>query len=71
MQACAVSPHQRYLASGSEDQFVKIWDLATGRQLREYWAGAAARSLSWHPGGRRLAVGDAMGKLHLLELEGT
>jgi len=69
VHACAVSPDARFVASGSDDQFVKVWELATGRPLGEYWAGAAVRSLSWRRNGRYLAAGLATGKLHLLDWE--
>jgi WD40 repeat protein len=69
--ACAVSTDLRHVVSASEDRFVKVWDLADGQQRAEYWVGAAALSVSWHPTRQRIAVGDAMGTLHLLELEGA
>jgi WD40 repeat protein len=69
VQACAVSPDRRLVASGSEDQFVRIWDLSTGRRLGEYWAGATVTSLCWEANGTRLAAGIATGRLHLLDWE--
>ncbi len=69
VQACAVSPDLRYVVSASEDRFVMIWDLVSGKRLAEYWAGNPVLSVSWHPESRRVAVGDAMGMLHLLEFE--
>ncbi len=67
--ACAVAGDLRLVASGSDDQFVSVWETETGRSVAEYWAGAAIRSLSWQPNGRCLAVGLVTGKLHLLELQ--
>jgi len=67
--ACTLAGDGRLIASGSEDQFVRVWGAATGRRVAEYWAGAAVRSLSRQPGGSRLAVGDFTGRLHLLNLE--
>ena len=67
--ACATAPDGRHLASASQDQFAKIWDLSTGELRAEYWVGAAALAVSWCPRGRRIAVGDVMGNLRLLEIE--
>jgi WD40 repeat protein len=71
VQLCLFSPDGRHIVSGSQDQFVKVWNATTGRQTGEYWVGSAALSLSWRTGSRRIAVGDALGRMHLLELEGA
>jgi NACHT domain- and WD repeat-containing protein len=68
VQACLFSPDGRHIVSGSEDQFLKLWNAATGRQIAEYWIGSAVLSLSWRTGSGRIAAGDAMGRMHLLEL---
>jgi WD40 repeat protein len=71
VQACALAPDGRHVVSASEDKFVKAWDLTTGEQRAEYWVGSPALSVSWAPGSYRVAVGDATGNLHLLDLEGS
>jgi NACHT domain- and WD repeat-containing protein len=70
VHACAVSLDLRHAASASDDGFVMLWDTATGKKQGEYWVGAAALSVTWDSTRRRIAVGDARGHLHLLDVEG-
>jgi WD40 repeat protein len=58
--ALAFSPDGRYLASGSQDHRVKVWDLSTGKEtltLKGHFDQVA--SLAWSPDGRRLVSGAA------------
>jgi WD40 repeat protein len=59
------------VVSASEDRFIIIWDMVTGDRRAEYWAGSPVLSVDWAPDSRRLAAGDAMGNLHLLEFQGA
>jgi WD40 repeat protein len=54
----AYSPDGKWLASSDNDGVVKIWETATGKELRALekqpdWA----QGLDWSPDGARLAIG--------------
>jgi WD40 repeat protein len=47
----AVSPDNRTLVSGSDDQTVRLWDIATGRNLLSLFAGGDREWVAWTPEG--------------------
>jgi uncharacterized protein with WD repeat len=58
VSALAWSPDGRYLASGSWDHTVQVWDAKTGSQLFSYRHGDIVDALAWSPDGRYLASGS-------------
>ncbi|HEX4946889.1 MAG TPA: AAA-like domain-containing protein, partial [Blastocatellia bacterium] len=68
VRTVAYSPDGQKLASGSEDQMVKISDARTGRELLAIKAPAAVRSLAFSTDGSRLAVGGDENKLRLYDV---
>jgi WD40 repeat protein len=55
----AISPDGRILVSPSDDNTIKMWDLATGRPVRTLTGHSGPiRSIAFSPDGRRLVSGS-------------
>jgi ribosomal protein S27E len=68
--ALRCSPDGQTLASAGWDQTIKVWDPATGRQLRSRSAGHKGRVqvLAFAPDARQLATGGDDGVVHLWDV---
>lgn len=52
----AVESNGRYIATGSSDETLRIWEVSTGRPLRVLTFASAVTAVAWHPKRLLLAV---------------
>jgi len=67
----AISPNGQYVAAGSMDAVVRIWDVSTGQlveRLRGHWGGI--RSVAFTPDGKGLVSGSLDKTLKFWDLSG-
>lgn len=68
VRSIALSPNDRFLASASWDQRVFLWDLASGKKVRQLPEHIKSPSqLAFAPDGRSLAVATANGSVTLYD----
>jgi WD40 repeat protein len=66
----SISPGGQQIATGGNDNLVKLWNAADGTLIRELTGhGSHVYSTLYHPDGKSLLSGDLMGKVHQWEIE--
>ncbi|MDY7050261.1 MAG: serine/threonine-protein kinase [Microcystis panniformis WG22] len=69
VHSLAYSPDGRYIASGSMDNTIKIWEVATGKELRILTGHSDwVNSVAYSPDGRYLASGNADATIKIWEM---
>jgi dipeptidyl aminopeptidase/acylaminoacyl peptidase len=56
---CAFSPDGKLVATGGDDKAVRLWDLATGREVRRLDVGDKVVQAAFAPDGRTIVVASA------------
>ncbi|KAG7174653.1 ribosome biogenesis protein BOP1 homolog [Homarus americanus] len=57
IRSISIHPLGKFLASGSDDQTVKIWEISTGRCLRSFDVEAAVKCVAWNPSNKLFLLG--------------
>jgi WD40 repeat protein len=67
----AFAPDGRTLVSAGKDRSVKVWDVATGKWIREWTSlDGAVNGVAFAPDGRHLATANANSTVYVLRLAG-
>jgi WD40 repeat protein len=71
MDALAFSPDGKTLATGSNEGFVRLWDIETGEAYRTWQPSerGAIESVAYSPDGKILATGNTEGNIMLWDAE--
>ncbi|MFD1937371.1 MULTISPECIES: WD40 repeat domain-containing protein [Nonomuraea] len=70
-QVLAFSPDGHWLAGGSADDTVRLWDVSTHRQIAVFGHTGWVEAVVFSPDGRTLVSTDAFGAVKLWDLAPT
>jgi WD40 repeat protein len=65
--AVAVTPDGRYAISASDDRTLKVWELATGRELATVALESVPHCVTIAPDGVTIVAGDRAGNIYCLQ----
>ena len=71
ISSVAITPDGRWAISGSYYGVVMIWDLESGEDIASFTADAGIGRCAIGPDGKTFIVGDWLGRMHFLRLEGA
>ncbi len=68
VRGVAVSEDGRLAISASGDHTLKVWELGSGLELMTFTADAPLYRCAVSSGGKTIVAGDALGRVHFLEV---
>lgn len=71
VRCTSIDPTGQWLASGSDDQTLRLWELATGRCTRTWNLGAVVQAVSWNPSSAIQIIAAAVDEDLVLIYPGT
>lgn len=69
VNSIAISPDSRYVASGSDDTTVRVWNALDGTDLAIFDGQVPITTLAWSPDGAWIAIGKKNGVFHLWDVK--
>jgi len=70
INSMCLSHDARRIVTASQDRSVRVWDVVRRVEIVSFWLEATAQCCSLTPNGRQIIVGDALGRVCFLALEG-
>jgi WD40 repeat protein len=70
VNAIALTPDGKTVISGSTDKTIKIWDLATRKEIATFTGESPIKCCAVAPDGVTIVAGESLGRLHFLRLQG-
>jgi WD40 repeat protein len=64
-----ISPDGKFLVSGSDDGYARVWDLATGDQVALLHVAISVSAVKFMPNGKQVLTGDFGGTLALWDID--
>lgn len=58
VNSVAFSPDGKYALTGSWDSTLKLWDIASGREVRTFYGNSKVTSIAISPNGKHVISGD-------------
>ncbi|MHC5729339.1 MAG: WD40 repeat domain-containing protein, partial [Nostoc sp.] len=69
VNSVAISPDGKTLASGSDDETIKLWNLATGEQIRTLTGHSEVLNVAISPDGKTLVSGGSDNTIKIWRLK--
>jgi WD40 repeat protein len=68
VESLAMTPDGQRVATGGRDKMVRLWEVATGKEILQFKHEGTLRALAFSPDGKRLASGDLQLNIRVWDL---